>query len=98
MKTSKTHRSSPLPFMGQKRRFLKKFTEVLVNNSPNATYIDLFGGSGLLAHTVKQFYPESTVVYNDYDNFNQRLENIYNTNTLLRDIRNLIADLPQDKA
>lgn len=98
MKTSKTHRSSPLPFMGQKRRFLKKFTEVLVNNSPNATYVDLFGGSGLLAHTVKQFYPNAKVVYNDYDNFNQRLENIGNTNALLSDIRILIADLPKDKA
>lgn len=98
MKTSKTHRSSPLPFMGQKRRFLKKFTEVLKNNSPTAVYVDLFGGSGLLAHTVKQFYPSATVVYNDYDNFNQRLQNIDNTNKLLADIRALIADLPKDKA
>lgn len=98
MKTSKTHKSSPLPFMGQKRRFLKKFKDVLANNSPTATYVDLFGGSGLLAHTVKQHYPQARVIYNDYDNFAQRLENVASTNKLLADIRSLIADLPKDKA
>jgi len=98
MKTSKTHKSSPLPFMGQKRRFLKKFMDVLVSNSPTAIYVDLFGGSGLLAHTVKQFYPEARVIYNDYDNFYQRLKSIDRTNKLLDDIRNLIRDLPKDKA
>lgn len=98
MKTSKTHKSSPLPFMGQKRRFLKKFNETLVNNSPNATYVDLFGGSGLLAHTVKQYYPGARVIYNDYDNFTKRLDNINHTNNLLADIRRLVCDLPKDKA
>src|SRR5690606_29874798 len=98
MKASKNHTVSPLPFMGQKRRFLKKFKEVLVNNDPQAVYVDLFGGSGLLAHTVKQFYPDSTVVFNDYDNFKERLDHVDQTNKLLADIRGLISDLPKDKA
>lgn len=98
MKASKNHTVSPLPFMGQKRRFLKKFKEVLVNNDPQAVYVDLFGGSGLLAHTVKQFYPEATVVFNDYDNFQERLDHLDQTNNLLADIRKLISDLPKDKA
>lgn len=98
MKASKNYNSSPLPFMGQKRRFLKKFKEVLINNKPNATYVDLFGGSGLLSHIVKQYYPGATVVYNDYDNFSERLKHIDETNLLLADIRDLIRDLPSDKA
>lgn len=98
MKTSKVHKTSPLPFMGQKRRFLKKFTEVLKSNSPNGIYIDLFGGSGLLSHTVKQMYPDSTVVFNDYDNFSERLAAIDQTNRLIEDLRNLVIDLPKDRA
>ena len=31
--------------------------------------IDLFGGSGLLAHTIKRERPELKVIYNDYDNY-----------------------------
>ena len=84
--------------MGQKRRFLKKFTEILATNSPTATYVDLFGGSGLLANTVKKHYPDAKVVYNDYDNFYQRLQRIDATNRLVADLRELVADLPRDKA
>ncbi len=38
--------TAPLPFMGQKRKFLKQFKPALQNYSPTATYVDLFGGSG----------------------------------------------------
>lgn len=65
---------APLPFQGQKRRFLKDFKEALKNYSPTATYVDLFGGSGLLSHTVKQVYPDAVVVYNDFDGYKNRLK------------------------
>lgn len=64
---------APLPFMGQKRKFLKQFKPALVGFSPTATYVDLFGGSGLLSHTVKAVYPDAKVVYNDFDNYRERL-------------------------
>ena len=83
----KNYTQAPLPFQGQKRKFLKHFKEALKEFSPNATYVDLFGGSGLLSHTVKNFYPDATVIYNDFDNYNHRLENIDKTNALLADIR-----------
>ncbi|MDR2274499.1 MAG: DNA adenine methylase [Sphingobacterium sp.] len=98
MKASKNYNSSPLPFMGQKRRFLTKFKTELESCDPKATYVDLFGGSGLLSHTVKQYCPDSQVIFNDYDNFSKRIEWITNTNKLIQDIRNLICDLPKDKA
>ncbi|MGN2373472.1 DNA adenine methylase [Sphingobacterium spiritivorum] len=98
MKTSKTHNASPLPFMGQKRRFIKKFKDLLLNHSPDAVYVDLFGGSGLLSHTVKQLYPKAKVIYNDYDNFNQRLQHIDQTNKLIADLREIVKDLPKEKA
>lgn len=56
---------APLPFQGQKRRFLKPFKEALNEFPADAVYIDLFGGSGLLSHTVKDYYPDAKVIYND---------------------------------
>ena len=89
--------TAPLPFMGQKRKFLKQFKPALINYSESATYVDLFGGSGLLSHTVKSFYPGAKVVYNDFDNYRIRLENIDKTNQLITDLRVILKDSPKDK-
>jgi 16S rRNA G966 N2-methylase RsmD len=94
---SKKFTQSPLPFMGQKRRFLNQVKEVLSNCPDDATYVDLFGGSGLLSHTIKQHYPTAKVVYNDYDNYRLRLKNVDQTNKLLSDIRTIAVDCPKDK-
>lgn len=94
---SKIFTQAPLPFMGQKRRFLKQVKAVLSNCPEDATYVDLFGGSGLLSHTIKQQFPKATVVYNDYDNYRLRLSNVENTNKLIADIRTIVANCPKDK-
>ena len=47
----------------------------------------LFGGSGLLAHVVKQVRPDATVIYNDFDNFSERLGNVDITNSILAELR-----------
>lgn len=88
--------TAPLPFMGQKRKFLKQFKPALESYSPTATYVDLFGGSGLLSHTVKSIYPDAKVIYNDFDNYRERLENIKNTNVLISDLRLILKDYPKD--
>lgn len=82
---------APLPFQGQKRRFLKPFKEALKEFPADAIYVDLFGGSGLLSHTVKQYFPNVKVIYNDFDNYSHRLENVDKTNELLSDIRVICA-------
>ncbi|AMO19243.1 DNA adenine methylase [Flavobacterium columnare] len=94
---SKIFTQSPLPFMGQKRRFLKQVKDVLNGCPDDAVYVDLFGGSGLLSHTVKQHYPNATVVYNDYDNYRLRLQNVDKTNKLIADIRLILANNAKDK-
>ncbi len=93
----KQYTQAPLPFQGQKRKFLNYFKEALHDFSPTATYIDLFGGSGLLSHTVKQMFPEARVLYNDFDNYSERLDNIDKTNALLGDIRTICAQNPHRK-
>jgi site-specific DNA-adenine methylase len=93
----KVFTTAPLPFMGQKRKFLKQFKPALKSYSPTAVYVDLFGGSGLLSHTVKSMYPDAKVVYNDFDNYRERLLNIEKTNVLIGDIRQCLTDTPKDK-
>lgn len=93
----KNYVQAPLPFQGQKRRFLKPFKECLNNFHRNSIFIDLFGGSGLLSHTVKQFYPDARVIWNDYDDYNNRLSNISQTNRLIAEIRQVLNDYPRDE-
>lgn len=93
----KIYTQSPLPFQGQKKRFLKKFRNALADFPKDAVYVDLFGGSGLLAHTVKTSYPKATVIWNDFDDFQKRMNRIPETNYLLKQLREKLAPLPRDK-
>jgi site-specific DNA-adenine methylase len=81
----KKYNKAPLPFNGQKIRWLNTFRRI-IEETKFGTYVDLFGGSGLLSHTVKSLKPHATVVYNDFDNYAERLSNIPKTNALLSDI------------
>ena len=70
----KNFTQAPLPFQGQKRRFLNDFKEALKDFKSTPLFVDLFGGSGLLSHTVKQLYPDADVIYNDFDDYHLRIE------------------------
>lgn len=86
MGNQKIFKQAPLPFVGQKRQFLKHFEQVLNDNIPGNgegwTIIDVFGGSGLLSHTAKQLKPEARVIYNDFDRYADRLKHISDINRL----------------
>ena len=95
---SRIYKSAPLPFMGQKRMFAKEFIKVLEQFPAKTVFVDLFGGSGLLSHIAKRTKPESTVIYNDFDNYRLRLRHIPNTNRLLADLRRIVGDsVPHNK-
>lgn len=70
----KQYLSAPLPFQGQKRMFAKEYIKVLQQFPDGTTFVDLFGGSGLLSHIAKCQKPHSKVVYNDFDGYRLRLE------------------------
>nr|WP_198923825.1 hypothetical protein [Rappaport israeli] len=62
---------APLPFIGQKRKFIKLYSQV-INEHIEAdgdgwTIVDAFGGSGLLSHVSKHIKPKARVIYNDFD-------------------------------
>lgn len=90
-----TFNTAPLPFQGQKRNFLRAYRQLLATLPDDAIFVDLFGGSGLLSHTTRAVKPNTTVVYNDFDNYRQRIDAIPATNALLDRIRHIVADIPR---
>ncbi|MBQ6965874.1 MAG: hypothetical protein IJP82_09335 [Bacteroidaceae bacterium] len=84
----KQYLSAPLPFQGQKRMFAKEYIKVLLLFPDGTTFVDLFDGSGLLSHIAKCQKAHSTVVYNDFDGYRQRLEASPVTNALLAELGN----------
>ncbi|PIT53873.1 DNA adenine methylase [Snodgrassella alvi] len=94
----KLFKQAPLPFIGQKRNFLRHFMKVLDENiegqGESWTIIDVFGGSGLLAHHAKQLKPNARVIYNDFENYAHRLAHIEDINRLRRLLSDLLKDVP----
>ena len=88
---------APLPFVGQKRMFASEFRKVLKRFSDRTVFVDLFGGSGLLSHITKRERPDATVIYNDHDNYRERLENISRTHALFSDLRRLSEGIPRHR-
>ena len=95
---------APLPFQGQKRFFLKEFKNVLEKTQGVKIVVDLFGGSGLLSRIAKDTLSGARVIYNDFDNYTQRILNIKTTNKILKDISVILKDYkklerisPEDK-
>lgn len=91
----KEYKSAPLPFMGQKRMFATEFKKVIEHYPDGTTFVDLFGGSGLLSHIAKCTKPNSKVIYNDFDNYRERLGHIQHTNELLTELRAILKDTPR---
>lgn len=90
--------SAPLPFVGQKRMFAGEYKKILQTIKGATVFVDLFGGSGLLSHITKHQRPNVRVIYNDFDNYSQRLKHISYTNLILSKLRELTKQEPRHKA
>lgn len=78
--------------------FAKEYIKVLQQFPESTTFVDLFGGSGLLSHIAKCQKPDSTVVYNDFDGYRDRLAHIPQTNALLAGLRSIVRNYPKKVA
>lgn len=96
---AKIFKQAPLPFTGQKRYFIKSFCEVLNDNIQGLgdewTIVDVFGGSGLLSHNAKRLKPHARVIYNDFDNYAQRLKHIDDINRLRQQLAEVLKGIPR---
>ena len=96
---AKIFKQAPLPFIGQKRYFIKSFCEVLNENihglGEEWTIVDAFGGSGLLSHHAKRLKPHARVIYNDFDNYAQRLKHIDDINRLRQQLAEVLKGIPR---
>ena len=96
MANQNTFKQAPLPFIGQKRMFLKHFETVLneniKGNGEGWTIIDTFGGSGLLSHTAKRLKPKARVIYNDFDGYAERLAHIDDINRLRAELYSVVGN------
>lgn len=93
----KNYTSAPLPFVGQKRNFIRQYKKVLATLPKGTIIVDLFGGSGLLSHVAKRERPDCRVIYNDFDYYERRLNGVQATNELLSKIRPLLSSVPRQK-
>ncbi|AKO31626.1 hypothetical protein RZ60_05825 [[Haemophilus] ducreyi] len=96
------YKNAPLPFIGQKRQFLTHYTEILnqyiSGDGQGWTIIDAFGGSGLLSDVAKRIKPAARVIYNDFDNYAERLLHIDEINELRLKISDTIGNtIPKNK-
>lgn len=90
----------PLPFNGNKKnqlRNLYSLIEILKNNNFERV-IDLFGGSGIVSRFFKNNFPEKTVIWNDFDNYESRIKQINLTNEILSKILELGIETEYKKA
>ena len=94
----KVYQQAPLPFVGQKRFFLNDFRQALSRipgDGDGWTIVDVFGGSWLLSHAAKRENPAARVIYNDFDNYSERLNHIADYNRLREQLAVVIGDLPK---
>lgn len=94
---NKVYNKAPLPFQGQKRNQVKNMREILKEFPDDALYLDVFGGSGLLSQLIKQEKPKARVIYNDFDNYTERLLHIDDTNELLAKIYEILRLYPRSR-
>lgn len=85
--------TAPLPFAGQKRRWLKQLEPIIRSLPSTATFVDVFGGSGLVSRLCKDVHPTARVIYNDYDNYSERLRHIAETEQLRQEIVSILSSI-----
>lgn len=88
------YHKAPLPFLGQKRNWLKTIYNL---NFDNKIVVDLFGGSGILSHEIKRNHPTTTVIWNDFDDYRSRLEQIEKTEQLRQQLLNFDLVVERNK-
>lgn len=66
----------PIHFSGNKKHW-QEFIENVIKDIPSdSTIVDAFGGCGIISYYIIQSRPDINVIYNDFDGYIKRLDNI----------------------
>ncbi|EHE0559512.1 hypothetical protein J0E37_001672 [Campylobacter upsaliensis] len=92
----KEYKAPPLAFNGNKKNMLKLYREALEDMAEYITketiFYDVFGESGLLSHETKRLFKNNQVIWNDYDNFQSRLDMLDKTEALRLNIADIVKN------
>lgn len=80
------YHQAPLPFVGQKRVYIKPFRDLIYKFEGDSIF-DAFAGSGLLSRVAKDTRPDLDVYTNDIGDYQWRLSKIKETNEVLSRMR-----------
>lgn len=87
LNTGIKYKQAPLPFVGQKKRYIKQFQKIISRLPHGARVFDAFGGSSLLARIAKDTRPDLDVITNDFERlYRNRLAVVDDTNRVLREL------------
>ena len=76
----------PLPFVGHKGKWGNILEQIALRLPKGCIVLDVFGGSGICSHYFKQARPDLTVIWNDFDDYRQRLDHAHETERLRLDL------------
>lgn len=94
----KIYNKPPLAFYGNKKNCIKEYRKIIQEAKDSGVIkketliIDVFGGSGLLAHEAKRILKDNEVIWNDYDNYQERLDNIETTEKLRAEFLEIVKE------
>lgn len=79
----------PIRFSGNKRLW-QDFIEARAKELPqNATVVDVFGGSGIVSYYITKIRPDLKVIYNDFDNYLDRVDHIEDLETIRQGLQKI---------
>ena len=92
---------APLPFLGQKRYFLKEIYHIFkayhaFSDKKYFKVVDVFGGSGIVARTIKDALPLNDVVFNDFDLYQNRIKNVGQTVAIWHILNDVLACIDRE--
>lgn len=87
LNTGIKYKQAPLPFAGQKKRYINQFQKIINRLPHGARVFDAFGGSSLLARIAKDTRPDLDIITNDFERlYRNRLAVVDDTNRVLREL------------